>query len=363
VTTANPAMVRQYGDDIRLFRSRAMKLSWATLIVVAALLPFGMSDYQANVAVYAGIAAIAAIGLNLLTGFTGQVSLGHAAFLGVGGYTGAYVSGEWNMPFMVWLPAAALAGAIIGLVIGPFALRLRGNYLAVVTLGLVFVAQYVFENWKSVTGGTNGTSVTAPVKVGPVDFSKLSVPGKDFTRDQSYFYLIWIIVLLVALLAKNIVRSRPGRAMQAVRDRDRAAEAIGVHLARYKVLAFVLSSALAAMAGALYASYQRFINPGEFTLFVSIAYIAMIVVGGVGLIFGSVLGAVFITTIPRVIEEVSAKYQAVEDFLDRIGMTVFSLNQAVFGLLIVLFLVLEPRGLGAIWLRIRLYFKTWPFSY
>jgi branched-chain amino acid transport system permease protein len=224
------------------------------------------------------------------------------------------------------------------------------------------VGQYVFENWTSVTGGSNGTSVTAPVAIGPLDFADLSVFGQQLTRDGGFFYLVWILVAVVALLAKNLVRSRPGRAMQAVRDRDQAAEAIGVHLARYKVLAFVISSALAGMAGALYGSYQRFVNPAEFSLFVSIAYIAMIVVGGAGTIFGSVLGAVFITTIPRVIEEVSA-VPAVERLLETAGITVFSLNQAVFGLLIVLFLILEPRGLAAIWLRIRLYFRAWPFSY
>lgn len=362
MNTANPTMVRSYGDDLRLFPTLATKVAYAALLVVGALLPLRMSDFQASVAVYAGVAAIGAIGLNLLTGFAGQVSLGHAAFLGAGAYTAAYVGGELDLPFVVWLPAATLVGALIGAVVGPFALRLRGNYLAIVTLGLVFVAQYVFENWRSVTGGGNGTSVSAPVEIGPIDFADLSVLGRQFTRDQGYYYLVWIIVAVVALLAKNVVRTRPGRAMQAVRDRDLAAEAIGVPLARYKVLAFVLSSALAALAGGLYGSYQRFVSPGEFTLFLSIAYIAMVVVGGVGMVFGSVLGAVFITAIPRVIEEVSA-IPAVEQLLDTIGITVFSLNQAVFGLLIVLFLVLEPRGLAAIWLRIRLYFRTWPFSY
>jgi branched-chain amino acid transport system permease protein len=362
VSTANPAMVRRYGDDLRLFRTRSMKIAYVTLAVVVALLPFRMSDFQASVMVYAGVAAIGAIGLNLLTGFTGQVSLGHAAFLGAGAYTAAYVGGELDLPFLVWLPVAGLVSAAVGAAIGPFALRLRGNYLAIVTLGLVFVGQYVFENWTSVTGGSNGRSVTAPVAIGPLDFADLSIFGRQLTRDGGYFYLVWILVAVVALLAKNLVRSRPGRAMQAVRDRDQAAEAIGVHLARYKVLAFVISSALAGMAGALYGSYQRFVNPAEFSLFVSIAYIAMIVVGGAGTIFGSVLGAVFITTVPRVIEELSA-IPAVERLLETLGITVFSLNQAVFGLLIVLFLILEPRGLAAIWLRIRLYFRAWPFSY
>lgn len=362
MSTANAAMVRRYGDDVKLFRTTASKVAYAALVAGVLLVPLAMTDYQASVAVFAGIAAIGAIGLNLLTGFTGQVSLGHAAFLGVGAYTAAYVGGELDWPLLLWLPAAALAGALVGAAIGPFALRLRGNYLAIVTLGLVFVAQYVFENWTSVTGGGNGRSVEAPVAIGPIDFAELTVFGKELTRDQSYFYLVWLLVLVVTLLAKNVVRSRPGRAMQAVRDRDRAAEAIGVELARYKVLAFVLSSALAAMAGGLYGSYQRFVNPESFNLFLSITYIAMIVVGGVGLIFGSVLGAIFITVIPRIIEEVSA-IPAIDSFLKDQGITVASVNTAVFGLLIVLFLVLEPRGLAAIWLRIRMYFRAWPFSY
>ena len=170
--------------------------------------------------------------------------------------------------------------------IGPFALRLRGNYLAIITLGLVFLGQHVFENWDSVTGGLNGTPVDAPPIVGPVNFANLTVFGHTFTRDQGYFYLIWILVAVVALTAKNLTRSRAGRAMQAVRDRDAAAEAIGIRLARTKVLAFVVSSSLAAMAGALFGSYQQFVSPSDFRLFVSLQYIAMIVVGGVGTTFG-----------------------------------------------------------------------------
>ncbi|HEU5083612.1 MAG TPA: branched-chain amino acid ABC transporter permease [Acidimicrobiales bacterium] len=362
-SSANRGLSRSHADDIRLWRSVS---PWGVgLLVVAGLaLPFAMSDFQSSVAVYAGIAAIAGIGLNLLTGFTGQVSLGHAAFLGVGAYTAAYLGTELELPLVVWLPGAALAGGLVGGVIGPFALRLRGNYLAIVTIGLVFIAQYVFESWTSVTGGLNGRSVTSPTEVGPVDVEGLEVFGRTLTRDQGWFYLVWLLVGFVALTTKNLVRSRVGLAMQAVRDRDRAAEAIGVRLARYKVLAFVLSSSLGAAAGALHASYQRFIHPSEFSLYLSITYIAIIGVGGIGIVFGGVVGALFITAIPRLIEEISPSIPFVSTGTGDDGfITVFSLNQAIFGLLIITFLVLEPRGLAAMWLRVRLYFRAWPFSY
>jgi branched-chain amino acid transport system permease protein len=362
-SSANPAMVREHGDDLTIFSSRQTRIALGVLIVAVALAPLELSTFQSSVLVYAGIAAIGAIGLNLLTGFTGQVSLGHAFFIGTGAYVTGYLAGQRGWPFLVCLVAAAAVGGLIGALIGPFALRLRGNYLAIITLGLVFLGQHLFENWDSVTGGLNGTPVNAPPKVGPVDFAHLTVFGHSFTRDQGYFYLVWMLVAVVALTAKNLTRSRAGRAMQAVRDRDAAAEAIGVHLASTKVLAFVVSSSLAAMAGALFGSYQQFVSPSDFTLFVSLQYIAMVVVGGVGTTFGPILGALFITAMPRVIEEFSDRIPGVASQAGASGITVFSLNQALFGVLIIAFLILEPRGLAALWLRIKAYFRTWPFSY
>ena len=362
-TTANRTMVRHYGDEIRLFRSLQSRAAIVGLLVLFAVVPLQMSDFQNTVADYAGIAAIGALGLNLLVGFTGQISLGHAFFIGTGSYTAAYLGSQHGLPIFVWLPAAALIGALIGLVIGPAALRLRGNYLAIITLGLVFLGQHIFENWTSVTGGLNGTSVSAPVKVGPIDFASLTVLGRSMTRNQGFFYLIWLLVGVVALTTKNLTRSRAGRAMQAVRDRDTAAEVAGVHLARTKVLAFVLSSSLAAMAGGLYGAYQQFVNPDEFSLFMSIQYIAIIVVGGVATTFGPVIGALFITAVPRVVEAFSGSIPGVTTNPGGHGISVFALNQMIFGLLIIGFLVMEPRGLAALWLRIKAYFMAWPFSY
>jgi branched-chain amino acid transport system permease protein len=283
----------------------------------------------------------------------------------VGAYSAVFFGNNRGLPLPVWLLAAALVGGVIGAVVGPFALRLRGNYLAVVSLGLVFLGLHVFNNWDTLTGGPGGTNVNAPLSIGVLDFGKMEIGGYLYTRDQGFVLLIWGMVALVALLAKNITRTRPGRAMQAVRDRDVAAEVIGVSLARYKVGAFVLSSAIAAVAGALYGAYQQFLTPEHWGLELSIQFIAIIIVGGVGTIFGSILGAIFIGAIPELVTKFSDKIPLVSTSSggDGFSLTVFQMNQIIFGLVIVLFLVLQPHGLAAVWLRLKAYFRAWPFSY
>ena len=360
----NLNMTLDYTDDLKLFRSRQARFGVAALVLAVALFPVAVDDdFWLSVLVYAGIYAIAAIGLNLLTGYTGQVSLGHAFFIACGSYCAVLLGTEHGQPLVVWILASAVVGGIIGGIIGPFALRLRGNYLAVISLGLVFLGQHVFENWESVTGGPGGTAVTAPVTLGPLDFTKLSLGGTEYSRNQSFFWLVWALVGITLVLCKNVVRSRPGRAMQAVRDRDVAAEVIGVSLAQYKVGAFVMSSALAAVAGALFGVYQQFVQPDSFGLFLSIQFIAMIIVGGVGTLFGSVLGAVFVGAVPQLVSKYSSSIPFIDQSGGGSGLSVFQLNQVIFGLLIVFFLVIEPRGLAAVWLRTKAYFKAWPFSY
>jgi len=362
---ANVRMTRRYEDDLRLFRTGWAKFGLGLLLAAYLLIPFFLvSDFWLSVLVYAGIAAIGAIGLNLLTGYTGQVSLGHAFFIGLGAYAAAQIGGELDLPLPVWLAGATLFGAIVGAVIGPFALRLRGNYLAIVTLGLVFIGEHLFRNLREITGGNSGTSVNAPASVLGVDFGDLVIGGENFSLNQGFFWLIWGLVLTCALLAKNLVRTRPGRAMQAVRDRDVAAEVIGVRIGRYKVGAFAVSSGMAAASGALLGGYQQFVSPDEFNLFLSIQYIAIIIVGGIGTIFGSIVGAIFLGGLPGLIERYSDSIPFVATSATDDGfISVFALNQAIFGLLIVLFLIFEPRGLAAMWLRLKAYFKAWPFSY
>lgn len=363
----NLNMTLDYKDDLKLFRSRWSRTGVLALLVLMFVFPLSYSDqFWPRVLDAAGIAAIGAIGLNLLTGFAGQVSLGHAFFIGVGSYSAVYFGGRHGWPLPLWLLAAAVIGGLIGAVVGPFALRLRGNYLAVVSLGLVFLGIHIFKNWESITGGPGGTGVTPPMKLGSLDFNHLHLFGYTYSREQSFFLLVWPLVAVVALVAKNIVRTRPGRAMQAVRDRDVAAEVIGVSLARYKIGAFVISSALASMAGGLYGAFIQFVTPeNSFNLELSIIYIAIIIVGGVGTIFGSILGAIFVGAVPEVVAKFSKDIPFVSGSPSSGGfhLTVFQLNRIIFGVLIVLFLVLEPLGLAAVWLRIKAYFKTWPFSY
>jgi branched-chain amino acid transport system permease protein len=364
--------VTSYADDLRLFRrSRWLQGGVVALVVLYLVAPAMLSEFQLDVGNRVAIVAIGAIGLNLLTGYTGQVSLGHAFFVGVGAYLCAWAGTTHGLPLLVWLPLAAVAGGVLGGIIGPFALRLRGHYLAIVTLGLLFVGDYAFKNWRSVTGGTAGISVTSPVKLGPLDFTDLHVGSTVYTRNQSLFFLLWGVLAVVLLLARNLVRTRPGRAMQAVRDRDVAAEVIGVDIRRYKVGAFAISSLLAALAGGLYAVVQQHISPddfgGSFGLFLSIQFIAVIIVGGIGTLYGSVLGALVVGALPRLIENLGTNVDLPFVSGDKGGSTgylsIFSLNQMLFGVLIVAFLLFEPRGLAALWQRIKHYVQQWPFSY
>lgn len=349
----------------RLFRTRGAKVGLVLLVVTYLVLPTVLQDdFWLSVLIYSGITAIGAIGLNILTGYCGQVSLGHAFFVGLGAYTTAVLGGDLDLPLPVWLLGSAVIGALVGALVGPFALRLRGLYLAIVTLGLVFIGEHLWRNLTSITGGNSGTSVSADVSIGPVDLSALELAGQLYSRNQGWFWLVWGVVLLTALLAKNLARTRPGRAMQAVRDRDVAAEVIGVSAGRYKIGAFAVSSAMAAVGGALFGAYQQFVSPEEWGLLLAVQFIAVIIVGGMGTVFGSVLGALFVGALPALIDRYSDVIPGVSSGAGSEGfISVFALNQVLFGVLIVLFLVFEPRGLAGIWLRIKAYFRAWPFSY
>ncbi len=358
----NLRLTVRYEDDLVLFRTRLAKAGMAALLLAGGIAPLALGDFWITVLIYAGIAAVGAIGLNILTGFTGQISLGHAFFLGVGAYSAAVMAG-WGLPFPLWLVAAAAVGGFIGGLVGPFALRLRGHYLAIVSLGLLFLGNHVFEHWTAVTGGLTGRAVSAPVALGPVDLGNLAAVGVPLSRNQAFFYFIWLVVAVLALAAKNLLRTRPGRALQAVRDRDQAAEVIGVSLVHWKVGAFVVSSGYAACAGALYAAFARYVSPLDWSLFLSIQYVAMVVVGGIGSVAGAILGALFLTVLPRLVESVSAQLPFLASAGSTGGITVFTINQALFGLLIIGFLLWEPMGLIELWRRLKRYFAAWPFSY
>jgi branched-chain amino acid transport system permease protein len=358
-------LVVDRSEDLRLFRSRWAQAGLVLLLFLYWYLPTHyFDDTGLRTMSTVGAFAIGAIGLNLLSGYTGQISLGHAFFIAIGSYTVGYLGVEaYDAPLVVYLPVAALISFAVGAAIGPFALRLRGVYLVIVTIGLIFVGRHLFNNWESVTGGSRGLRGLrrADMSIGPIDFSDLSFLGHEYSSDAGKFFLIWALVAVAALLAKNIVRTRPGRAMQAIRDRDLSAEVIGVDLARTKVMAFAISSAYAGVAGVLHGVLGGSARPTDFGLVMSITFIAIIIIGGIGTIFGSILGAIFVVGGEEYIRNNSSS--ALFDWAVPDLMSVGDLTGILFGLFVVLFLLFEPRGLAALWLRFKIWLVSWPFKY
>lgn len=329
----------------RLTSGRGTRILIALGLVAIVAIPLNMgSPYWLGVLNTAGVAAIAATGLNVLTGYAGQLSLGHAFFVAVGAFTGQYIGGEFGLPMILWLPAAGLLAAVVGAVVAPFALRLRGPYLAIVSLSLVFIGIYAARNLGSITGGFNGAVVTARASVGPADFERLQIGGLVFAREQGMFILIWAVLALTLLVVANIMRTRSGRAMQATRDHDIAAEVLGVRMLRTQVNAFVLASGIAGIAGGLLAANLQYVRPENFDVALSVQYLAIIVIGGLGTLFGPVLGALFVGLVPVTVDALAGSLPFMSEEGGS-GLSTTDLTLILYGVLIVLFLTLEPRGL------------------
>ncbi len=339
-----------YYEDIKLFKTIWIK-SWIGLfLMVLAVLPLIGDPYIIYLINISCIATIAALGLNILTGFTGQISLGHAAFFAIGAYCTAIISSRFQVPFWICLPASGVLAACAGLFVGIPCLRLKGLYLAMATMSFGVVVEYVVITWDSVTKGVRGISVPT-----------LNLLGYPLDSNNKLYYFLIVLTALAIIAATNLMRTRVGRAFIAIRDRDIAAEVMGVSLTQYKVMAFAISSFYAGIAGGLYAYVMEYIHPEHFTFLLSVQYLAMIIVGGLGSILGSIFGAVFITIIPEFIKGLAQfltlLFPAIEDKYDD------GWNIAAFGLLIMLFLIFEPKGLSGIWTRIKTCFKNWPYTY
>ncbi len=343
-----------YEGDMALYPVPLARYASLGAVVALALLPAALDSHAMALVNLMVLASIGAIGLNLLVGYTGQVSLGQGAFMMVGSYTAALVTLRLDAPFWVGLPAGGAVAALVGTFFGIPSLRIKGLYLAIATLAAQFIIEWTINHSTWISGGVQST-LYVPT---PTFF------GWEINSEYRRYFMLLPVAIIAYVAAMNLVRSRVGRAFIAVRDRDVAAEIIGVDIFRYKLLAFAVSSFYAGVAGALWTYYLKIANYEHFTLATSISYLAMIIIGGLGSVLGSVFGAVFITLLPIVLVYVVEGAAALVGFeYAAIANILANLRLIIFGGLIILFLAIEPEGLYRMWGNIRRYFRLWPFSY
>lgn len=338
-----------YAQDMAILRT---KTHWALFFVFLVFLfttPLYLSRYWLGVANLIGITIVAATGLNILIGYCGQLSIGHAGFIAVGAYTSAILTNRFELPFLVALVCAGLMAGIIGLIFGIPSVRVKGFYLAITTIAAQFIIIWVINHW-NITGGFVGISVPYA-----------SIGGFEFRSEASQYYLIIIIAALVTFLAQNIARTRLGRAFIAIRDNDLAAEVMGINLFFYKMLAFFTGCFLAGIAGSLLAHWIGYMTAEHFTLSESILYIGMIIIGGLGTTLGPILGVLFIRLLQQALTVMVVPFLESTRILPAGFAT--GLAPLLFGLFIILFLILEPRGLAHRWSLFKSAYRLWPFSY
>jgi len=338
-----------YFEEIKIFDTHFGYLFLILFIGALACLPFFCDSYLMFIFNMIGVNIIAALGLNLLTGFTGQISIGHAAFVGIGGYTAGILATKLGLPFLLALPAAGFVAAFVGLIFGLPSLRLKGLYLAIATLAAQFIIEYIILHWETLTNGVGGIYLPKP-----------TIFGLNVGSDHAFFYVNYSVVLLCLFFAKNLVRTRIGRAFTAIRDNDRAAEAMGISLYGYKLLAFAIGAFYAGLAGCMWAYCITAISPEQYGIGLSIEYLAMIIIGGLGSNLGSVFGAVFMTSLHEVLRVVAEYLLSV---LPQFVGILMAIREFVFGLIIIMFLIFEPDGLANRWRLTKAYFRLWPFSF
>ncbi len=336
-----------YDQDLRLLDTRLQRWSCAVLALALVVLPLIASPFQLDLANQVSLAVIGAVALMLLTGFAGQISLGHAGLLAAGAFTTGILVKELNAGIWFTLPASALVGALIGVIFGLPSLRLRGLYLAVSTLALHFIVIYIGHEYETRRGFSTGVVIEPPA-IGPFVISD----------PQVWYFVLLAFAIAATLFGINLVRSRTGRAWRAILGRETVAEALGIPVHRYKLAAFVVSSTMTAVAGCLFAYYRGFVSGEAFSLFLTIQYVAMVIIGGMGSMLGAILGAIFVVLFPYAIEFLMTVLPVPEAW----SGSVFAINYAAFGLIMILFLLFEPLGLVGIWQRVQNYFLLWPFK-
>ncbi len=331
----------QYKQDFQLFKHEGQMFWYALLALTLLLMPFAVSDFYLGELSLVFIYAIAGIGLMLLTGYTGLVSLGHAGFLAIGAYTHAYLLAQgWPLP--VSLITATFFSAFIGALVGIPALRMTGIYLAVATLAFAIIVEQVLVHWESVTGGFRGMAVERP-----------AIGNLSLDSAFSFYFVCLGVLLLCLLLALNLLRSPTGRALTAIRDSEISAQSMGIHLATTKTLAFAISAGFTGLAGGLLAHKIGYLAPDSFTLLTSIQLLLMVVVGGLGSLHGVIYGAIFIGLLPQAIA-------LMRDSLPAGIAQIPGLEPGIFGIILVLVLIYEPLGIYGRWLKVRSYFEQFP---
>ncbi|MBA3902698.1 MAG: branched-chain amino acid ABC transporter permease [Rhodocyclaceae bacterium] len=332
----------EYQQDIRLFRHGGQVFWYSALAVALFLAPWLLPDYYVSQLVFIWIYSIVGLGLMLLAGYTGQVSIGHAAFLAMGAYTEAYLQ-QLGWPFALSLACSAIVAGATGVIVGLPALRVKGMYLAIATLAFGFIVEEAVTRAEGITGGNSGKSVGA-----------LDIFGIPIDSELRFYYVVLAILVLCILGVMNLLRSPTGRAFVAIRDSEISAQSMGINLARYKTIAFALSAALTGIAGALYAHKLRYLSPEQFTVLQSIELLIMVTIGGLGSIHGAVFGAAFWIAVQQFI--VLAKDWLPPEIGQQTG-----LQPTIFGLCLVGFVLFEPLGLYGRWLKVRAYFQLFPF--
>lgn len=353
--TATGVHHRSYTSELKL---RATKAEYARLGLIGLLLiaiPFLADNYWLSIVNTILIAVIGAVGLNILVGYTGQISLGQGGFLAVGAYSSAILSDRMGLPVPVSILIAVVLTAVVGTFFGLPGLRLKGLYLAIATLASQQIIEFFIRRdyGDFLTQGKGYINVER-LAVGPFEIGGRSV------FEQQWYWILMVLAVLAVVTGRNLFRTGLGRSFMAVRDQDIAAEAIGVNLTRAKLTAFAISSAFVGLAGALTAHYTEVVTWEKFTLNISILYLAMIIVGGLGSIAGSVYGAIFMSLLPVLIRNLA---NSLEGSVPFIAKQLPAIQNAVFGLIIIVFLIFEPRGLDRMWQRAKNYVRFWPFRY
>jgi branched-chain amino acid transport system permease protein len=331
-----------YDQDQRLAKHGGHVFWYGVLMLVLLASPWLLDEYLLAQLTLVLIYSVVGLGLMLLAGFTGLFSIGHAAFLGVGAYTQAVMAAA-GVPFPIALLAAAALSAVVGVVVGLPALRVKGIYLGIATLAFGFIVEEVFARWESVTGGNAGMHVKAP-----------SIGGWKLDTATEFYFMCLAVAVIATLVILNLLRSPTGRAFVAIRDSEISAQSMGIHLAAYKTLSFAISAALAGLGGALYAHMIKFLSPDQFNIIQSIDLLLMVVIGGLGSVHGAFLGAIFLIVMPQGIS-------AVKELLPAFIGQAPGLKAVVYGVVLIAFVLFEPMGLYGRWLKVRTYFSIFPF--